>query len=970
VLKSNERWRRDHMNRLQLQAELWERGKRPDDLLARGELMTECEIWDIATPDGSKTQAEKDFINACRERVARAREKVRTMAILGTAFVLLVGLSLILFQSYRFERQKREFDQKLAKKDSDLKDQEAKRLRAEAVRLGKERDLQGLVLQTQTKSQPDGHSAIGDALKVMKRASDDQIAFPAAESLLRTAMAAIGWEEVPLPKMPSACARGNTPPDARPEENPVTAAGFSPKGHWLAAGRRDGTVVVWAIDRQGRLAWPSIRRGDCREVSALSFSPDDSNLAVGFGDGGFVGIDPNAPAGRSRMDMSGEQSSAVREIVFSSDSKWFTTVDLDGTSLLWSSERFRRIKDLSTIDKSVVTSLAFTPFPKRMYFGSTDGKIHSLNLTSSPPALDHHRLIAADVENKPVAALAVHPGARMMAITWSGGYTGFRTLYMDPNSKEALGVADVIGAADRLIKNEKKLEIYSVASLEFSDDGHWLVSRTRDHQMQLWAVGNDSRLRVPETFSDRGLPLQSVKFEPTRDTGRQTRWLLGEVGDGTVLLWDLNAPRNVPLALRGHKGPLAVTSFDPRGKWLLTSCFDGTNRLWDLERLADTKRAAEPRVILHDSPILAGAFSTAQNRIATFTNRGKLRSLDLETLKDQSHTFLESKPLVSPFRRSRLAFSGDGDSLLLIATSDMEGPFLSKVWRPGDPKADDRPIPLATMFPNTIMNEQLFMGSEYVLSADRRFLAGLDLKRNPVVVDFLATNTTEALRIRAWDTSPHFNSHPALGLSPDGKHLMVAQKDVGVKMWDLQSPQGRAVPSGEASFPWQNPQKPISLAEATDDGTIMGDDFSDITAVACSTDGKLLAASSRGVVWIWERSGDQSFAPLITLRGHTGAVQALVFTPDGNSLVSGSDDSTVRVWHLKPTPKLDAFVPLLGHKGPVTSASLSPDGKLLLTTSLDGTARVWTLDRETLVRRARDMAAESEESRGGKSSRY
>ncbi|KAI8061010.1 WD40-repeat-containing domain protein [Gongronella butleri] len=75
-----------------------------------------------------------------------------------------------------------------------------------------------------------------------------------------------------------------------------------------------------------------------------------------------------------------------------------------------------------------------------------------------------------------------------------------------------------------------------------------------------------------------------------------------------------------------------------------------------------------------------------------------------------------------------------------------------------------------------------------------------------------------------------------------------------------------------------------------------------------------------------------------TLTGHSEAVLAAQFSPDGRMLATGSGDMTVRVWDLNTeTPKFT----LKGHTGWVLSIAWSPDGKTLASGSMDNTVRLW-----------------------------
>jgi WD40 repeat protein len=113
----------------------------------------------------------------------------------------------------------------------------------------------------------------------------------------------------------------------------------------------------------------------------------------------------------------------------------------------------------------------------------------------------------------------------------------------------------------------------------------------------------------------------------------------------------------------------------------------------------------------------------------------------------------------------------------------------------------------------------------------------------------------------------------------------------------------------------------------------------------------LIATASDDTVRIW-RVRDGSL--LRVLKGHTGAVLDIAFSPDGDLLASGSDRSerTARIWSVS-----GKAVRVLRHRGPVVRVAFSPGGRLLATASGDEMARLWDADSGRLRRTLRGHTA-------------
>ncbi|KAF8150266.1 WD40-repeat-containing domain protein [Mycena galopus ATCC 62051] len=199
----------------------------------------------------------------------------------------------------------------------------------------------------------------------------------------------------------------------------------------------------------------------------------------------------------------------------------------------------------------------------------------------------------------------------------------------------------------------------------------------------------------------------------------------------------------------------------------------------------------------------------------------------------------------------------------------------------------------------------------------------------------LATGA-EDNRIRIWDISKRamvavFEGHQAevysLDFSPDGHLIFSGSGEGTVRIWDMEDREGRmrifaVVP--------KNPASSTSPAYTWDTG---------ITSVAISPNGALVAAGCvDAVVRIW------SFPTgtlVEELRGHMDSVYSVVFTRDGQGIVSGSLDNTLKYWDLRGGKPSQCMTNFLGHMDYVLSVAVSHDSQWFVSGSKDRGIQFW-----------------------------
>jgi WD40 repeat protein/energy-coupling factor transporter ATP-binding protein EcfA2 len=183
-------------------------------------------------------------------------------------------------------------------------------------------------------------------------------------------------------------------------------------------------------------------------------------------------------------------------------------------------------------------------------------------------------------------------------------------------------------------------------------------------------------------------------------------------------------------------------------------------------------------------------------------------------------------------------------------------------------------------------------------------------------------NVQTGKKIRAW-SGGLWRQFTSIALSHDGQRIATGTKLGTLELWNIQE------------------NRSLKLIEQ-----LMKDSGASVTSISFSPDDKSIVSSQVNMVQLWHVQTGKFIG--LPLRGHSGIVTSVAFSPNGKLIVGGSTDNTVKLWNSQTRNLVG--LPLRGHSAAVTSVAISPDGKRIVSGGQDNTVRLWNINADQFLK--------------------
>ncbi|MEW6209158.1 MAG: tail fiber domain-containing protein [Acidobacteriota bacterium] len=723
--------------------------------------------------------------------------------------------------------------------------------------------------------------------------------------------------------------------------NYVTALALTPDGRMLISASHDNTVKLWAMPEGAWLATLPAHTGD---VTRLAITPDGKMLVTASADALRLHTLPDGQL-QAVLDA---HTDIINAIAITPDGKMLVSASNDKTARVWSLPEGRLIATLEG-HSAPVRTLALAPDGRLL---ATGGKDNRLRIWSLPEA----RLLMT-LSGYSSERFAITPDSRMIAIasyeialrslsdgrlmtTIRPGVGETNDLAISPDGKIL-----VSSSRETLFlwslpdgKQLRRLDRagYSLGGFIFSPDSRVMMSSGGYDSGRLWSLPDGQMIGQLQT----GNQLSAALFTSER--------LVTGGGNGSIAIWNTQPPgfrsymsdpaftasKSPDRRMMAHNGAITALTISSDGRMLASSSSDNTAKLWSLpggqllatieghrENINDVAILPDGKTVITaagDRTIKLWALpDTAPPAPAARKSDKKSSTARPQTSKTSPKGRLLATLEGHQTRVQRLLVSTDGKTLV---SADSNGAI--KIWS----------LPEGRL--QTTLPEPRNDLKAIAISPDGKLL---------VTTATITTTTRDSVErsVSLWSlpegrlvtTMAGHQSIRALAIAPDGKRLIVACDDHNLRIWEL--PTGRLIGSMEGI---------------------------NATALAFTSDGKLMAASAPGYITLWQMDEGRMIAAIEERREGYGNIEVMpVFASDGKRLLSLAANGGIRIWS-SPECRLQATIET--QLSNIKAAALSPNGKTLATGDYSGVITLWDLDKPGFRTYLFDAAANTPEIKG------